>query len=439
VLQRIAEAESIEVDEAALDLIARAGRGSFRDAVSVLDQLATACDRQIGLEDARALLGVVDAATLTRITDLVAARDAAGLLVAVDELVEGGQDLAQLLVDLTEHVRNIFLTRQLGQPPRTAPITADARADLARQAQAFDERTLMAFADGLVAVQSDLREGGDPRLPLELLLVKLTRPSSERSVDALLRRVDALEAGAPHAAPAAPAVVAAPPVAAAPAPPAEPAMDATPSAPPPAAEAPAPTAGAAPTAFEPMPPVPPAAQHEPIEVDPTAVVADQPPEPIVAESPAAPPVAPSPPPLPAPPAPAPVVAREPADEHDLRRVWDDEVLPRLEEERPSLAATFRSAWPLALDGDVLRIAFPSTEQFAKSRADTDANRALLAGVMAAAFGERLRPRLETVDVQPEPVGAPAAAAAEAADPVANEQAWEDGLRETFGATEEFEE
>jgi hypothetical protein len=141
----------------------------------------------------------------------------------------------------------------------------------------------------------------------------------------------------------------------------------------------------------------------------------------------------------APPAPPPAAARPPADEHDLRRVWDDEVMPRLEEQRPSLAATFRTAWPLALEGDVLRIAFPSTEQFAKSRADTDANRTLLAGVMAAAFGERLRPRLETVDVQPEPVGAPSAATAEAADPVANEQAWEDGLRETFGATEEFEE
>jgi DNA polymerase-3 subunit gamma/tau len=382
VLRRIAEAEQIEVDDAVLDLIARAGRGSFRDAVSVLDQLATACDRRIGLDDARALLGVVDAATLVRLADLVSARDAAGLLVAVDALVEGGQDLGQLLSDLTEHVRHVFLTRQLGTPPRSAPLTVEARDDLVRQAQAFDERTLMAFADGLVAVQSDLREGGDPRLPLELLLVRLTRPAAERSVDALLRRVDALEAGAGHAPPAAP----------------------LPATPPPA-------------------PVTPAAQHEPIELDPTATAPAHPPEPLVPESPALPPPAP-----------------ERTDEHDLQRIWDDEVMPRLEDQRPSLAATFRSAWPLALEGDVLRIAFPSTEQFAKSRADTDANRTLLAGVMASAFGERLRPRLETVDVQPEPVGAAAPSlAADAADPAANEQAWEDGLRETFGATEEYEE
>ncbi len=118
VLRCIAEGEGIEIDDAALDLVARAGRGSFRDAISVLDQLATACDRRMALADARAILGVVDAATLTRIADLVSARDAAGLLVLVDELVEGGQDLGQLLGDLTEHVRLVFLTRQLGEPPR---------------------------------------------------------------------------------------------------------------------------------------------------------------------------------------------------------------------------------------------------------------------------------------------------------------------------------
>ena len=229
VLRWVARGEDIEIEDAALDLVARAGRGSSRDAISVLDQLATACDRRVTLADAGTILGVVDAATLTRIADLVSARDAAGLLVLVDELVEGGQDLGQLLGDLTEHVRLVFLTRQLGEPPRHGPATADARADLVRQAAAFDDRTLVAFADGLVAVQGELREGGDPRLPLELLLVRLTRPASERSLDALLRRVDAIESGAV----AAPTVTISTSAPALPEPPPEPLVPESPAAAPP--------------------------------------------------------------------------------------------------------------------------------------------------------------------------------------------------------------
>ena len=339
VLRRIARPRSIEVDDAALDLIARAGRGSFRDAVSVLDQLATACDRRMALEDARALLGVVDAATLVRLTDLVAARDAAGLLVPVDELVEGGQDLGQLLSDLTEHVRNVFLDA----PARPAAARRPHHRRRARRPRAAGGGVRRAHADGLRRRPGGGAErparGRRPRLPLELLLVKLTRPSGERSVDALLRRVDALEGGA---------VAAPPPLSRRPRPRRrsrrrEPPVPESPGvAPPPSRTAPA--AGRRPRRRA----------HRPTSRRRRRTArADPPPcrSPPGADGGAA--------------ARRAARRRAPARGAPASRPTSTTAPSgttrccRRLEERPSLAATFRSAWPLALEGDVLRIAFPS--------------------------------------------------------------------------------
>ena len=78
VLRRIAVAETIEIDDAAVQLVARAAAGSFRDGVTILDQLSTASSGAIGAEQVRALLGTADEASLFRTLDLVAAGDAGG-------------------------------------------------------------------------------------------------------------------------------------------------------------------------------------------------------------------------------------------------------------------------------------------------------------------------------------------------------------------------
>ena len=133
-LNRIATAEGIEIDDAAITMVARAGGGSFRDAVSLLDQLQTACSQQITADDARALLGTADEEMLFRALDLVAAGDAAGSLRLVDELAESGADLGSVTAGLLTHLRGLFLTQQLGEPPADLAMTADEQARLAEQA-----------------------------------------------------------------------------------------------------------------------------------------------------------------------------------------------------------------------------------------------------------------------------------------------------------------
>jgi DNA polymerase III subunit gamma/tau len=230
VLHRIARLESIEVEPAAVAVIARSAAGSFRDAVSALDQLATACPNGITVADVRNLLGTTDAEVLFRTLDLVADGDAAGALRLVDSQADAGADLGTLVADLLGHLRWLFLRQQLGELPPDAPLTDDERARIGSQAERTSPAAVHRLVDLLRDVLDQVREGADPRLPLELALVRVCRPATELSIDALAQRISALEArsgGAPAPTPQAaltPQPAAAPaPAAAAPAPPAPPA------------------------------------------------------------------------------------------------------------------------------------------------------------------------------------------------------------------------
>jgi DNA polymerase-3 subunit gamma/tau len=202
VLNRIAVAESIEIDDAATLLIARAATGSFRDAVTTLDQLSTAGSMRIEAADVRALLGTADERSLFETIDLVAAGDAAGVLVHVDTLTEAGTDLASFTTGLIGHLRALFLTQQLGAPPSDMGLADEERERLAAQAESIPARAVVRLIDLLRDVIDEVREGGDPRLPLELALVKVCRPQNELALESLDQRLERLEQGAPAPAPA---------------------------------------------------------------------------------------------------------------------------------------------------------------------------------------------------------------------------------------------
>ena len=223
VLRRIADAEQIEVPDAALALIARGGRGSFRDAVSTLDQLASATGNQIDVQSVLQLLGAVEEDALFRLCDAIVDRDTAGALTFLEELAEQGQDLGRLVTDLLEHLRHLLLVQHMGHVPDSLPVTDETRERLREQANQLPAPTVLRLCDLLAVAVEDSRQGADPRLPLELALVKVTSPGSDLSRESLAFRVDQLEqrlTGAPAAPPAAPPTRSATAAAAEPAPPA---------------------------------------------------------------------------------------------------------------------------------------------------------------------------------------------------------------------------
>jgi DNA polymerase-3 subunit gamma/tau len=192
-LRRVTDGEGFEAADAALALVARAAKGSFRDAVSMLDQLAAATGGEISVQAVLQLLGAIDEDALFRLCDLIVDRDTAGALTYVEELSEQGQDVGRLVVDLLDHLRHLLLVQHLGEVPENLPVTEETRERLRAQANQLGEPTVLRLCDLLSVAVDDMRQGGDPRLPLELALVKVTRPGADLSQESLSYRLELLE------------------------------------------------------------------------------------------------------------------------------------------------------------------------------------------------------------------------------------------------------
>ena len=183
--------------DAALALIARGGRGAYRDAESTLDQLASATGGAITVQDVLQLLGAVEDEVLFRLCDMVVGNETAEALLFLEELSEQGQDLGRLVTDLLEHLRHLLLVQHMNEVPDSLPVTDEARERLREQANQLPASTVIRLIDLLAVAVDDMRQGGDPRLPLELALVKVTRPASDLSREALAHRLELLEQGGP--------------------------------------------------------------------------------------------------------------------------------------------------------------------------------------------------------------------------------------------------
>ena len=161
------------------------------------------------------LVGGIEEDALFRLCDTIVDHDTAGALVQIEELAEQGQDIGRLVTELIEHLRQLLLVQHVGHVPESLPVTEETRERLREQANQLPEPTVLRLIDLLAVAVDDMRQGGDPRLPLELALVKVTRPQADLSRDSLAHRLELLEAR-PHGGPVAPAAEprVAPPIAA---------------------------------------------------------------------------------------------------------------------------------------------------------------------------------------------------------------------------------
>src|SRR5579885_150591 len=153
-LTRVAEGEGIDAPPQALSLVARAARGSFRDAISTLDQLAAATEMAITVQSVLQLLGTVEEDALFRLCDLVVDRDTAGALTFVEELSEQGHDLGRLVTELIEHLRHLMLVQHMREVPESLPVTEETRERLRAQANQLGEPAVVRLLD-LLAVAID--------------------------------------------------------------------------------------------------------------------------------------------------------------------------------------------------------------------------------------------------------------------------------------------
>jgi DNA polymerase III subunit gamma/tau len=199
VLSRAAAEERIDIDGAALALIARYATGSFRDALGTLEQLVTyVSDRRIEPTDVLAVLGVADAEQLFAAVEAIVARDPAAAVRVAAALTDSGRDPGQLLRDLEVHGRELLVAQILGEVPAELRVTPERDERLLQQAHALPPADAIRLLDLVAQALDATANGAQARIQLELVLMKAAAPELDPSVAALHARIERLEAALAH-------------------------------------------------------------------------------------------------------------------------------------------------------------------------------------------------------------------------------------------------
>jgi DNA polymerase III subunit gamma/tau len=207
-LERICTAEGATVEPAVFPLVVRAGAGSARDSLSVLDQLlAGAGPDGVSYTSAVGLLGVTDATLLDDMTDALAVGDAAAVYSTIDRVVEAGHDPRRFAADLLERFRDLMVLDAVPDAVERGMIDypADQAERMADQARRIGPATLVRYADITHTTLTDMRGTTSPRLMLELLSARMLLPDATSDSTALLQRIERLERRQGMTAAAAPA------------------------------------------------------------------------------------------------------------------------------------------------------------------------------------------------------------------------------------------
>ena len=168
-LKLLCTQEQLDVEEAALEVVARQATGSLRDAISLLDQLVGASAR-VTLVQAQELLGTSASQAVAGVVEAVAAGDLAGGLQVINTAIDGGADPRQLARQVVDYLRNLMLVR-MGNAA-LVEAGAETRASMARQAERLDVPALLRTIRAFNTAANDARGGWQPQLPLELAMVE---------------------------------------------------------------------------------------------------------------------------------------------------------------------------------------------------------------------------------------------------------------------------
>ncbi|MFT4008643.1 MAG: DNA polymerase III subunit gamma and tau [Nocardioidaceae bacterium] len=334
--------ESVQIEPAALPLVVRAGAGSARDTLSVLDQLIGGSEAdQVTYALAAGLLGFTPDSLLDDVVDALAAHDGASAFGAINTVIESGQDPRRFTEDLLRRLRDLVIVAAV--PEATSSGLIDVPADLAErlkgQAQRFGQAELSRAADIVAAGLVELKGSTAPRLMLELIVARVLLPGADDSASGFHARLDRIERrlsiGDPVAVPQQAAPVQQ-----------TPARQAPPTQAPPTQAPPAQATPPQPAPVEPRPVEPPASAAPEPESDPTSGPGVR-----AAEEP---PFEPEPEPESA----APTAAAAPSlGLVDLRRLWPEVLEATKGHRRMTWILLSQHAQVVAVDATTLTVGF----------------------------------------------------------------------------------
>jgi len=194
-LQYIASKENLKIDDGALAVIARMAEGSMRDALSLLEQARAYCGDDIQDQAVRNLLGVVPEDALNELVQAIAERSAERALGLVHRFQKEGRNLQHFCREAIRHVRNLLIARVCGADSDLLAATPDQRPGLARAAALFAEEDLTRYFQILLQTDDALRRAMDPRVHLEMGLLRLINAARLAPLEELLSEAKGASGG----------------------------------------------------------------------------------------------------------------------------------------------------------------------------------------------------------------------------------------------------
>ena len=192
-LKGVAKEEKLKISDEAIGAIARVAAGSLRDAESILDQVAAFSAGNIQVEDVKALLGTIDEDVFVEATEAIHSKDPIRLLRLIAQSVDDGLDLVQWGLSFLNFVRDLLVAKVGAGPLGFEDLEPESIQRLTELAKKLSVTELTSIAQVLTTAVETMRRVGEPRIPLEVALVRLSSVGAEVSVAELLERLEELD------------------------------------------------------------------------------------------------------------------------------------------------------------------------------------------------------------------------------------------------------
>ncbi|SCJ53931.1 DNA polymerase III subunit tau [uncultured Clostridium sp.] len=192
-MKEICEDVNVEVDDRALNLIARNSQGALRDALSILDQCMSFSENKIEYKDVVDLLGTVNVEQLFEMADYVIKEDTKKCLEILNEFVIWGKDIKNLIDDLIDHFRNLMVCKVSNDLDEIISLPEEIIDQLKSQAETIETNEIIRILNILSVTQDDIKASSNPRVLAEVSIMKLSQPMFDDSKEALLKRISNLE------------------------------------------------------------------------------------------------------------------------------------------------------------------------------------------------------------------------------------------------------
>ena len=204
-LRELMEEEQISVEDKALRYVAKAGDGSMRDALSLLDQcIAFYLGETLTYDKVLEVLGTVDNEVFSRLLRKVIAGDVTPCIHILEDLIAGGKELGQFVADFTWYLRNLLLVKTSDRAEDVLDVSTENLMLLKEESSMVDVDTLMRYIRVLSDLSGQMRYAAQKRVMVEIGLIKLCKPSMEQNLDSVLDRLRILEEKVENGIPMAP-------------------------------------------------------------------------------------------------------------------------------------------------------------------------------------------------------------------------------------------